>query len=206
MDFHGVKASYYTFSSKLSTISSIGYYRGGPEIGIKACLHGFTDDVNRFYEGVEKLKSELFNKAFKIAYASMKKSKYTQWFNVGNLFYNIGSKSIGLFCSQIVHRRIIDGRKYLFGLMNLNPMIPNLGRLQGSYVKISGRVPKILSNEIARGEMPAINVVMVQASTKLKGFADGHSVAASGVVPKGLEYRFINEVDSFIEEWKVKHY
>lgn len=198
VDFYGEKLEHWRASSILSTIASIGYYREGPKYAIEACKRGFTESIKKFQLELEGLRRKFFKRGFGIAYKSMKVRGDIQWFHIGRLFYNVGAKALGLLTSQIAYRGRVERNKYLFGMMVLNPKIPGLGVLTGDWVKISGRTPETLKESIVRGASPPINKLMEEACKRLGGFADGHSYAASGIIPSGLELEFVEEVGKLL--------
>jgi len=201
VDFYGLRKPHYTISSIITTISSIGYYREGPKHAIKACLDGFTKEIMNFYEEMRELKNELFKEAFsKIRGEGLRKTKHTQWFNIGKLFYDVGVKTIGLFTSQLRYKSIIDSDKYILGFMEMNPEIPGLGKLPKELLKVSGRVPPLLEEKIRLGEMPSIANVMIEAAKRVKGFADGHMFASSGVIERKYVEKFVEEFDRVVDE------
>jgi len=89
----------------------------------------------------------------------------------------------------------VDPSKYLIGMMNVPPDIPGWGSLPSQLVKVSGRTPRVLSDQIKRGERPALSRILSQACLTAGGFGDGHAVAASGVFPVGKEELFLSEMD-----------
>jgi len=201
VDFHGLRKPHYIISSIITTISSIGYYKEGPKYAIKACLEGFTKEIMNFYEEMKELRKELFEKAFSIIRSEgLRKTKHTQWFNVGKLFYDVGVKTIGLFTSQLRYKSIVDSDKYILGFMEMNPEIPGLGRLPKELLKVSGRVPPLLEEKIRAGEMPSIADVMIEAAKHVGGFADGHMFASSGIIEKRYVEKFVEEFDRIVDE------
>ena len=202
VNFYGDVQPHYTLSSMISTLASLGYYVNGPNLALKACENGFKGDVRLEYEKLMRLRDEVFRKGIVMAYRSLRKSKYTQWFNVGKLLYNIGAKALGLLTSQFTFRCRVDQRLYVVGMMTLNPEIPGLGSLGREYVKISCRVPRLLKSMIEHGKMPPVNKVLVRACDELGGFADGHDYAASGVIPLGSEHELIRIFDDIVENLK----
>jgi len=198
--FYGERSLHYNLSSMISTVSSLGYYRGGPEVALKACSIGFKGYVKSFYEEMQSLRSDIFRKGMAIAYRTLKKSKYTQWFHVGKLLYNIGAKALGLLTSQLAFRGRVDPNLYVFGMMKLNPTIPGLGVMSGDLIKISGRLPKGLKVKVESKTMPPLNEIMIKACKGLEGLADGHAYAASGVIPSGFEEKFIEAIDSIVDK------
>ena len=72
--------------------------------------------------------------------------------------------------------------------------------LKESYVKISVRAPKPLEKKIKRGEMPSITSFLIELSSALGGFADGHPVAASAVIPRDKINIFLERIDLHIQK------
>jgi len=202
VDFHGVKKSTIELSSKLTTLGSIGYYMNGPKRAIEVCIRGFNYSDEVFLRELESIKRRVFKEATTIAFKRLVKGRYIQWFTIGKLFYNIGAKSIGLLCSYIKYKSFIDGDKYILGFMDLNPVIPGFTVLKNQYVKVSGRVPEKLSQQIKSGFMPSLSLVMAKAAKRVNGFADGHTYAASGIIPKGFEEKYVGEMEKLIEVYK----
>ncbi|OYT60876.1 MAG: hypothetical protein B6U75_00695 [Desulfurococcales archaeon ex4484_217_1] len=201
VDFHGLRKPHTALSSMLSTMASIGYYNGGPEKAVRSCIEGFSEDILKFHDRMKALKSELFKKAYDKVYAhGLSMGKYVQWFDIGDLFYNIGVKSIGLFTSQLKYRRIVDQEKYLLGFMKMNPNIPGLGKLEGDFVKVSGRTPPALDEKVRKGTMPGLGKIMTEAAEEVGGFADGHDFAASGIIGANRILAFIEKFEEKVEE------
>ncbi len=201
VNFHGLRKPHYIISSMLSTISSIGYYRGGPKYAVKACFEGFSNEIIKFHDEMKALKNMLFEKALEtIRSGGLKIRRHMQWFSVGKLFYNVGVKTIGLFTSQLKYKSIVHQDKYILGFMEMNPEIPGLGRLPENLMKVSGRVPSVLEEKISSGEMPSIAEVMSYAAEKVGGFADGHMFAASGVIGKNAIEGFLELFDKMVDE------
>lgn len=202
VDFHGIKKSTIELSSKLTTLGSIGYYMNGPKRAIEVCIRGFNYSDEAFLRELENIKRRVFREAITIALKRLVKGRYIQWFTIGKLFYNIGAKSIGLLCSYVKYKSFIDSNKYVLGFMDLNPIIPGFTVLRGQYVKVSGRVPEKLSQQIKDGSMPSLSLVMVKAAKRVNGFADGHAYAASGIIPKGFEERYVGEMEKLIDVYR----
>src|SRR5437867_13231623 len=76
-----------------------------------------------------------------------------------------------------------------------SPDIPGWGKLSSSMVKVSGRPPQILASFIEKGKKPSLSKILPESCSKVGGFGDGHSVAASGVFPVGKEEMFLDEID-----------
>ncbi|MEM1569966.1 MAG: DHH family phosphoesterase [Candidatus Bathyarchaeia archaeon] len=181
----GKPLSYRRYSTILSVLASVGYYRGGPMRALKACMNGFKDED---YEEASKLEEER-KKANATLLSILRrekpaKMKAIQWFSDRGVYRGMGTKVIGSFCSYLQYQGFIDKDKYIVGYMDVLPDIPGYGKLEKTYIKISTRAPKPLADRIAAGEKPPLSRILPEACSKFGGFADGHTVAASGVVEK----------------------
>ncbi|MEM2068784.1 MAG: hypothetical protein QXY32_03545 [Nitrososphaerota archaeon] len=178
-------------SSILTAIGSIGYYRGGPYKVVRGLLSTRID-----FEEAEKLEVERrtkFNQLFSIfSRSKLRVEGVTQWFHIHDLLKGFGTKTIGTFCSMLSYRNIVAQDKYLIGFMDFEPTIPDLGIVEGSWVKVSVRTPKLLCEKIESGEMPPASELTMKSAEAVEGSGDGHSFAASALIPSGKEKQFIS--------------
>ncbi len=186
-------------SSTLTAIGSMGYYVGGPQEAIRH-LKGRSvpeDLASRF----ENLRKKKFTQAFAIiSREGLRVEGRVQWYHLGSLFKGLGSKAVGTFTSMLSYKKNVDPTRYLIGFMDFEPEIPGLGRIAGSWVKLSVRAPRKLLKLIEANEMPAISSLTVEAAKKIGGSGDGHRFAASALIPAGRERDFIGEFNRLIEE------
>ena len=183
-------------SSLLNILGSVGYYRNGPEMGIEACTTGFdkpTMEIAKEFEEERKQANRKMRSTIKKTGLSQRKN--LQWFHAHDNYKDMGGKVVGSFCSFLRYQRIVNPVKYLVGMMNVPPEIPGWGKLPSSMVKVSGRAPQILTRLIEKGTKPPLSEILPEACSKVGGFGDGHSVAASGVFPVGKEEMFLDEID-----------
>jgi len=170
--------------SKLQILGAAGYYEGGPELGIKACLEGITDQVKQKIDELEERRKEVNKRLIARLYRErLKETDHIQWFDAGDMYKGMGTKVIGQFCSFLSYqKRLIKPNKYIFGIVNVPLDIPNWGKLKKAFVKISVRVPENMQPLIDEGKtLGAVNL-LIEAS-KGFGIADGHEYAANVVVP-----------------------
>ena len=183
-------------SSLLNVLGSVGYYRNGPEMGIEACTTGFNRQTMETAKGLEEERKQANRKMLStIAKDGLSPRKNLQWFHAHDNYKGMGGKVVGSFCSYLRYQRVVNPVKYLIGMMDIPPDIPGWGRLPSSMVKVSGRAPQILTNLIERGTKPPLSKILPESCSKVGGFGDGHSVAASGVFPVGKEELFLDEID-----------
>jgi len=180
----------------LNVLGSVGYYRNGPEMGIEACTTGFTNQTMAMAKEFEEERKQANRKMLAtIRKDGLSQKKNIQWFHAHDNYKGMGGKVVGSFCSYLRYQRGINPVKYLIGMMNVPADIPGWGKLSSSMVKVSGRVPQILTSLIDKGKKPSLSKILPESCSKVGGFGDGHSVAASGVFPVGKEEMFLDEID-----------
>lgn len=191
--------------SKLQILGSAGYYRGGPELGIKLCLNGEEEEINKVIKDLEAKRKNANKKMLSKLYSEgIKQSKYTQWFNSGTIFSGMGTKAIGTFCSYLSYqKKLINPSKFIIGFIEVPSEIPGLGEIKRKYVKISIRAPEPLRKKIDEGLIPSA-VDVLNVAVKEYGVADGHAYAASAIIPKEYKDEIIRKIDYYIDEYKDK--
>ena len=172
-----------TLFSKLQILGAVGYYEGGPETGIDACLEGLSKEVEEKTAVLEARRKEVNRRLLGRLYRErLKETEHIQWFDAGNMYAGMGTKVIGQFCSFLSYQaRLVKPYKYIMGFVNVPPEIPGWGKLKESFVKASVRVPKAMQPLINKGKMLGAVNLLVAASEGF-GVADGHQYAASVVV------------------------
>jgi len=185
--------------SKLQILGPVGYYEGGPELGIQACLEGVTDRVKRKIDELEEWRKEANKRVLARLYRErLKETDHIQWFDAGDMYRGMGTKVIGQFCSFLSYQaRLIKPNKYIIGVVNVPPDIPGWGKLKETFVKASVRVPKNLQTLIDQRKMPGAVDLLIKASEGF-GVADGHQYAANIVVPVDKKEALIKNAEKFI--------
>jgi len=170
--------------SKLQILGATGYYEGGPELGIKACLGGITEEIKRKIKELEERRKKANKRLLARLYRErLKKTNHIQWFDAGDMYRGMGTKVIGQFCSLLSYqRRLIKPNKYILGVMNVQPEVPGWGRLEGRLAKASVRVSKETQTLIDQGKIPSAVDLLIKASKDF-GVADGHMYAANVIIP-----------------------
>ena len=185
--------------SKLQILGPVGYYEGGPELGIRACLEGITDQVKQKIDELEERRKTANKRLLARLYRErLKETEHIQWFDAGDVYEGMGTKVVGQFCSFISYQtRLIKPNKYILGLMNVSPDVPGWGKLRETFVKISVRVPKALQTLLDRRKMPGAVSLLKKASEGF-GVADGHEYAANVIVPVDKKEVLIKNAESVI--------
>ena len=185
--------------SKLQILGAVGYYEGGPEIGIEACLEGLSKDAKRKVDALETRRKEANRRLLGRLYRErLKQTEHVQWLDAGNMYAGMGTKVIGQFCSFLSYKaRLIRPNKYILGFVNVPPEIPGWGRLKENFVKASVRVPKIMQCQIEeRKLLGAVN--LLDKASEGFGMADGHQYAASVVVPTDKKQMLVENAERAI--------
>ncbi len=183
-------------STILNVLGSVGYYRGGPKIGVDGCINGFDARSLKLAESLEEERKEANRKTLSIVReGGLSQLKMVQWFHAHDNYAGMSGKVVGSFCSYLRYQRGVNPVKYLVGMMNVPSEIPGWGRLPAPLVKVSARAPQLLVGMIEKGTRPALSRILPDACASVGGFGDGHSVAASGVFPVGEEREFLEELD-----------
>lgn len=184
--------------AKLQILGAVGYYEGGPALGVDAALNGVSADVKKRVDEWEAKRKSVNRRVLGwLAKKRLDETEHLQWFDVGDMYKGMGTKVIGQFCSFLSYQgRLVKPDKYIFGSMNLPPTVPGWsGRLQESLVKVSVRVPQRLRQLIDAGRMPNAVDLVIRASEGF-GIPDGHRYAANVVIPVSKKNELIERADA----------
>ncbi len=186
-------------SSILNVLGSVGYYRGGPQLGLSACIKGFESHILETAKGLEDERKNANQRIMeKIREEGLSQMKNIQWFHAKENYKGMSGKVVGSFCSYLSYQRFVNPVKYLIGMMNVPPEVPGWGRLPSPLVKVSGRAPQPLAKMIETSKRPPLSRILPDGCEKVGGFGDGHTVAASGVFPIGREEAFLEALDDIV--------
>jgi len=179
----GVRIDY--LFAKLQILGAVGYYDGGPELGVQASLNGINDKVKqKIDEWEEKRKTANKRLIARLYRERLREIEHIQWFEAGDTYMGMGTKVIGQFCSFLSYQtRLIKPDKYILGFVSVPPEVPGWGKIKGEWVKVSVRVPKGLHSLIDQGKMVGAVNLLLKASEGF-GIADGHKYAANVVIPE----------------------
>ncbi len=186
-------------SSILNVLGSVGYYRGGPQLGLSACIKGFDKQTLDTAKALEEERKNANQRMLeKIRNGGLSQMKNVQWFHARENYKGMSGKVVGTFCSYLSYQRLVNPVKYLIGMMNVPPEVPGWGKLPSPLVKVSGRAPQPLAKMIETGKRPPLSKILPESCEKVGGFGDGHTVAASGVFPIGREEAFLEALDALV--------
>ncbi|MGD0878552.1 MAG: hypothetical protein ABSA01_10445 [Anaerolineales bacterium] len=188
------------FGDYLDILGGVGYYKNGPDIGIRVCLEGTSLETDRMVEELKVIRTRIFDEEIKkLRAGDLKKAPHIQWFHVEKRFFPMGVKMIGAFCDAIKDTDLIDPLKYLAGFQIIPDEIPGFGAIKFNEVKISMRASHYLEEEIRAGRAMGLNIFLPEATTTLGGFSDAcHSLTAATTVAIGKEVRLIDEMEKIL--------
>jgi hypothetical protein len=185
----------------LDLLGGVGYYKNGPDMGVKVCLEGFSPDADRIVEELKAIRTKVFNEEItRLQSGELKQAPHIQWFHVGKRFFPMGVKMIGAFCDAIKDTNLVDPQKYIAGFQVIPDEIPGFGAIKFNEVKVSMRVSPFMEGEIRASRAMGLNILLPEATTKLGGFSDAcHSLTAATTVAIGKEEKLIDEMEHIIE-------
>lgn len=184
----------------LGILGGVGYYRGGPEMGVRVCLEGISPESDRMVGQLEIIKTRAYEaEVTRLKGGALEKSPHIQWFHVENRFSPMGVKEIGAFCHVIRDMDFIDPKRYIAGFQILPDEIPGFGHFSFNDAKVSMRVPPSLEEEIKKGSALGLDILLPEATNRLGGFSDAcHSLTAATTVAIGKEKKLIEEMEHIL--------
>jgi len=184
----------------LDILGGAGYYREGPDMGVRVCFEGISSESDRMVEELKAMKERVFETEIKrLQEGALRNSAHIQWFHVENRFSPMGVKMVGLFCEAIRGADFIDPQRYIAGFQVIPNEIPGFGPIGLNQVKISMRVSPYMEEEIRAGRAMGLEVVLPEATNRLGGFSDAcHSLTAATTVAIGKEVELIEEMERIL--------
>ena len=188
------------FGDYLDLLGGVGYYHGGPDMGIKVCLEGISAESDRMVGELKATRTKLFDSEIaKLKAGELYKAPHIQWFHVEKRFFPMGVKMIGAFCDAIKDTNLIDPQKYLAGFQVIPDEIPGFGTIAFNEVKISMRAAHNLEEKIRAGKAMGLNIFLPEATSRLGGFSDAcHTLTAATTVGIGKEKKLIEEMEKIL--------
>ena len=189
------------FGDYLDLLGGVGYYHGGPDMGVKVCLEGISPESDKMVEELKATRKKIFDDEIaRLQSGGWNQAPHIQWFHVENRFFPMGVKMIGAFCDAIRETNLIDPNKYLAGFQVIPDEIPGFGSIKFNEVKISMRVSPYMEGEIRGKKTMGLDVLLPEATNRLGGFSDAcHSLTAATTVKIGKEEQLIQEMEKIIQ-------
>jgi hypothetical protein len=184
----------------LDTLGAAGYYQKGPDIGIRVCLEGLSDESDRVLAQLEAIQAKAFeNQVERLRRGDLHQATRIQWFHVQDRFSPMGVKMIGAFCEVYRNSNHFDPKKYIAGFQIIPNEIPGFGPIRFDEVKISMRVSDDMQEEIRAGRALGLDTFLPEATGRLGGFSDAcHSLTAATTVAIGKEAALIEEMEKIL--------
>jgi len=184
----------------LDTLGAAGYYRDGPEMGIKVCLEGKSSESDQMLKQLRGIQRDRFQDQVKrLQKGELKYSEHIQWFRVKERFNPMGVKMIGAFCDEYKDTDTFDSHKFIAGFQIIPNKIPGFGPIKFDEVKVSMRVPVPLEEKIRNGQLPGLDTFLPEATGNLGGFSDAcHSLTAATTLAIGKEEALIMEMEKIL--------
>ncbi len=188
------------FGDYLDVLGGVGYYQGGPDMGVKVCLEGASPESDRMVEDLKAVRTKLFDAEIaRLQAGGMKQAPHIQWFHLEDRLFPMGVKMVGAFCDAIRVTGLIDPGKYLAGFQIIPDEIPGIGSIIFGQVKVSMRVAPSKEEEIRAGRAMGLNILLPEATSRLGGFSDAcHSLTAATTVAVGKEEALIDEMEDIL--------
>ena len=186
----------------LTTLGGVGYYAGGPDLGVKVCLEGFTPDATRRLEELRQIQQTAYRKMTeRLRREGFRETEHIQWFSVGDDFSPMGVKIIGEYCWDIRNEGFIDPEKYIVGFQNMAPEVPGVGAFEWAQTKASMRLPTPLEHKILIDRsMPGLAYLVPEAAKQVGGSIDAcHDYTAATIVDIGQEEALVTAMEELVQ-------
>jgi hypothetical protein len=195
-------------ASYLDTLGAAGYYKNGPEAGIRVCLDGIGSASDRMLKELQSIQRRAFEAQLRrLGKGRLKETDRIQWFHVRNRFSPMGVKMIGVFCEKYADSGPFRPDKFIAGFQTIPDNVPGFGRIPMNQVKISMRVSAYLAEKIRTGKAPGLDVFLPGATAKLGGFSDGcHRLKAATTIAVGKEKELIAEMEKRLTPLSPEHF
>lgn len=171
--------------SLIISLAVNGYYRYGADLALDACMNGPDERAIAFSVEMAAIHRDRFSREMaRIRREGLPREGRIVWTDVGERFYPLGLKAIGLFCEEIIRCGAAEGEHYVVGFQRFPDENPYLDGFVGREAKVSFRVTPGLKRSIERGERPDLMQLVPGAVRQVGGFADAcHRFAAACTIP-----------------------
>jgi len=191
------------FAISLTTLGGVGYYTGGPDLGVRMCLEGPFPEAQQMLEALGQIQRAAYDKVWnRLKREGLQETEHIQWFLVGEDFAPMGVKVIGEFCWDIRNEDFVDPDKYVVGFQVMDREVPGLGTFDWSLVKVSMRLPTPLEKKILVDRtMPGLSYLVPEAAKHADGSIDAcHDYCAATLIPVGRERDLIAAMEELVKE------
>lgn len=185
----------------VTTLGGVGYYSGGPDLGVRVCLDGLFPAAQQRLEELRQTQQQAYAETTaRLKREGFRETEHIQWFTVGNDFSPMGVKIIGEYCWDIRNEDFVNPEKYIVGFQNMAPEIPGLGAFEWAQTKASMRLPTPLEHKVLNDRtMPGLAYLVPTAARQVGGSIDAcHDYTAATIVDIGREEALVAEMDNLV--------
>jgi single-stranded-DNA-specific exonuclease len=185
----------------VTTFGGVGYYAGGPDLGVRVCLEGLFPDAKRRLEELRRTQQMAYERTTaRLMREGFRETEHIQWFTVGDEFSPMGVKIIGEYCWDIRNEAFVNSDKYIVGFQNMSPEVPGVGSFEWAQTKASMRLPTPLERRIlVDRSMPGLSYLVPEAAQKVGGSIDAcHDYTAATIVDIGQEEALVMAMEELV--------
>ncbi len=202
LNFKGERELVKDFARYLDILGAVGYLQKGPEVGLEVCAQGKSESSDLLIKSLlTTQKAKFAAELASLREGALKQSDHIQWFTLGDRFFPMGVKMVGILCEVLSHEDFIDKDKYIAGFQYIPKDIPGIGSFDIKESKVSMRAPVPLKEKIKRGAVLPLNDLLPAATLQLGGFVDAcHSLSAATTIKQEWEEKLIKEMENYIQK------
>jgi single-stranded-DNA-specific exonuclease len=185
----------------VTTFGGVGYYAGGPDLGVRVCLEGLFPEAKRRLEELRRTQQMAYERTTaRLMREGFRETEHIQWFTVGDEFSPMGVKIIGEYCWDIRNEAFVNSDKYIVGFQNMSPEVPGVGSFEWAQTKASMRLPTPLERRIlVDRSMPGLSYLVPEAAQKVGGSIDAcHDYTAATIVDLGQEEALVMAMEELV--------
>jgi single-stranded-DNA-specific exonuclease len=186
----------------VTTFGGVGYYSGGPDLGVRVCLEGLFPEAKRRLEDLRQVQETAYRETTaRLMREGFRETNHIQWFTVGDGFSPMGVKIIGEYCWDIRNEGYVNPDKYIVGFQNMAPEVPGVGSFDWAQTKASMRLPTPLERKILiERSMPGLSYLVPEAARQVGGSIDAcHDYTAATIVDIGREEALVKAMDELVQ-------
>jgi hypothetical protein len=186
----------------VTTFGGVGYYSGGPDLGVQVCIKGLFPEAQRQLDELRQTQQTAYQETTaRLMQDGFQETKHIQWFTVRDDFSPMGVKIIGEYCWDIRNEVFVNPEKYIVGFQNMAPEIPGVGFFDWAQTKASMRLPTPLEHKILVDRtMPGLSYLVPEAARQVGGSIDAcHDYTAATIVDTGKEEALVAAMDELIQ-------
>lgn len=198
----GDEISMASLAISVTILGGVGYYSGGPDLGVQVCLKGLFPEAQHQLEKLRQTQQVAYQETTaRLVRDGFKETEHIQWFTVGDDFSPMGVKIIGEYCWDIRNEGFVNPEKYIVGFQNMAPEIPGVGSFDWAQTKASMRLPTPLEHKILdERTMPGLSYLVPEAAGQVGGSIDAcHDYTAATIVDVGQEEALVMAMEKLVQ-------